>query len=66
MAVGAPVFSVRNCRLRDEGPDPGVVGLFAEMRHLFIGYGQVRAQASKAVTDLGESPLDNWSCHLYN
>lgn len=45
MTIGAPVFPICEGGLGHERTDTGVVGLLAEMSHLFIGHSQIGAQA---------------------
>ena len=45
-------------RLRDQGPQPGVLGLLLEERELLLGDRELGAQALEPVADVDEAPLE--------
>ena len=56
--LGLTMLLLGQRRLRDQGPDAGVVGLVGEVSELLVGHPQLLTEMADAVGHLGEAALD--------
>ena len=63
VSFGTPAVPISNRRLRNQRPNPRLIGLLLKVGQLLLGYSKVAAQALEAVPDLSQSSFDHTSCH---
>jgi len=63
MALGVVVLPVGEGRLRDERPEPRVVGRLGQVAELLVGHGQLVAQLLEARADVGQAAFDEGPGH---
>jgi len=65
--VGVPacvaVLLLGERRLGDEGPEPGIVGLLAEVLELLVDDPELLSQDAQAPADLGQTAFDQRAVH---
>ena len=52
VSFGTPVVPIRDRRLRDQRPNPRLIGFLLEVDQLLLGYSQIATQSLKTAPDL--------------
>lgn len=63
VTLGVLMVTIGEGGLRDQGPEPGVVGLGGQLQQLLVGDGQLLTELPEAHGHLGQSALDEGSGH---